>query len=212
MHIVHEGYIAAKIQLGYQMQQAESMTFSADGTGHYSINFNSRHIHLLAEDYTVQQPLVDSQAAPLNKNCCTHFLGIKPSPDNLSEEAIADWQVTIEDILDLYHCSPFGKRTGNVVRFIDVLIKLTGMNTDHCAKEKKDACKMEELKEWAVTQHLEEAILEKTISEVNELYTQGEDTMIHKAGGQTKWQALSDKEQSARQALMIDGVVAEHGK
>jgi len=30
---------------------AESMTFSADGTGHRSINYNSRHVHMLVEDY-----------------------------------------------------------------------------------------------------------------------------------------------------------------
>jgi hypothetical protein len=29
---------------------------------------------------------------------------------------------------------------------VDILIKLTGMNTDHCAK---DAYEMEELKKWA---------------------------------------------------------------
>jgi len=30
---------------------AESMTFSADGTGHRSINYNSWHAHMLVEDY-----------------------------------------------------------------------------------------------------------------------------------------------------------------
>ena len=50
--ILHEGYFAAQIQLGYEMKNAESMTFSADGTSHHSINYNSRHVHLIAEDYT----------------------------------------------------------------------------------------------------------------------------------------------------------------
>jgi hypothetical protein len=50
--ILREGYFAAQIQLGYEMKNAESMTFSADGTGHRSINYNSRHVHLVAEDYT----------------------------------------------------------------------------------------------------------------------------------------------------------------
>ena len=39
--VVHEGYFAAQIQLGYEMANAKSMTFSADGTGHRGINFNS---------------------------------------------------------------------------------------------------------------------------------------------------------------------------
>ena len=32
--ILREGYFAAQMQLGYEMQNAQSMTFSADGTSH----------------------------------------------------------------------------------------------------------------------------------------------------------------------------------
>lgn len=39
--IISEGYAAAQIQLGYEMKKAQSMTFSADGTGHRNINYNS---------------------------------------------------------------------------------------------------------------------------------------------------------------------------
>jgi len=33
-HILHEWYFAAQVQLGYEMKNAQSMTFSADGTSH----------------------------------------------------------------------------------------------------------------------------------------------------------------------------------
>jgi len=49
--IIREGYFAAQIQLGHEMKMAESMTVSADGTGHRSINYNSRHTHMLVENY-----------------------------------------------------------------------------------------------------------------------------------------------------------------
>jgi len=39
--IIREGFFAAQIQLGHEMKIAQSMTFSADGTGHRSINYNS---------------------------------------------------------------------------------------------------------------------------------------------------------------------------
>jgi hypothetical protein len=52
--ILHEGYFAAQIQLGYEMQNAQSMTFSANGTSHRSINYNSHHVHLVVEDYASQ--------------------------------------------------------------------------------------------------------------------------------------------------------------
>ena len=40
-HILREGYIAAQIQLGHEMQQTKAMTFSADETSHRSINYVS---------------------------------------------------------------------------------------------------------------------------------------------------------------------------
>ena len=40
-HFVCEGCFAAQIQLGYEIENTKSMTFSADGTGHHGINFNS---------------------------------------------------------------------------------------------------------------------------------------------------------------------------
>jgi hypothetical protein len=55
--VVREGYFAAQIQLGYEMANTKIMTFSADGTGHRGINFNSRHVHLTAEDYTSPSPV-----------------------------------------------------------------------------------------------------------------------------------------------------------
>src|SRR6266542_1936487 len=83
-------------------------------------------------------------------------------------------------ILDLYNRSPFGKRSGGtLIGLVDILIKLTGMNTDHCAKEKKDAREMEELKKWAVNQHLgEEAILEKSLPEIYELQMGAQRKMV----------------------------------
>jgi hypothetical protein len=111
------------------MKIAETMTFSADGTGHRSINYNSRHAHMIVEDYG---------SSSIGKTRATRFLGIKPSCDGSSKEAIADWQTTITEILDLYNRSPFGKQSGGtLIGLVDILIKLTGMNSDHCAKEKR---------------------------------------------------------------------------
>ena len=78
-----------------------------------------------------------------------------------------DWKNTLKKIIDLYNGSPFGKCVGGLVKFIELLIKLVGMNTDHCAKEKKDAQLLEELKAWAVDQHLgEEAMLVLSMGEI----------------------------------------------
>jgi hypothetical protein len=39
--IVIEGYCAAQMQLGYEMQNTKGMTFSVDGTTHRNINYTS---------------------------------------------------------------------------------------------------------------------------------------------------------------------------
>ena len=113
------------------MKNAESMTFSADGTSHHSINYNSCHVHLIAENYTPSESS--------SKQRVTRTFGIQSSKDGSSEEAISDWEKNLKAIVDLYNNSPLGKCSGGLVKFIDLLIKLAGMNTDHCSKEKKDA-------------------------------------------------------------------------
>jgi hypothetical protein len=203
--IIREGYFAAQIQLGHEMKMAESMTVSADGTGHRSINYNSRHAHMLVDDY-------ESPDGGITR--ATRFLGIKPSRDGSSKEAIADWQITISEILDLYNRSPFGKRSGgSLIGLVDILVKLTGMNTDHCSKEKKDASEMKKLKEWAVNQHLgEEAMLEKSLHEIYELQMGAQRKMIQAAGGQQRWEALPEGTKSEKRAKMVENVVQELGK
>jgi hypothetical protein len=125
--ILREGYFAAQIQLGYEMENARSMTISADGTSHRSINYNSWHVHLLVEDYTLPESN--------SKERVTRTFGIQSSRDGSSEEAVADWENTLKKIVDLYNESPLGKRSGSLIKFIDLLIKLVGMNTNHCSKK-----------------------------------------------------------------------------
>ena len=203
--ILREGYFAAQIQLGYEMSGAEAMTFSADGTGHRSINYNSRHVHLVVENY--------GSSKSNSKERVTRTFGIQSSRDGSSEEAIADWEKTLKKIVEVYNESPLGKRSGGLLKFIDLLIKLVGMNTDHCSKEKKDAKLLEQLKAWAVKQHLgEEKLLEMSLEEVAEYFKKAELKMIKKAGGPAKWDKLSDIKKAEKKAAMIEDAVAELGK
>jgi len=203
--IIREGFFAAQIQLGYEMKNAESMTFSADGTGHRSINYASRHVHLLAEDY--------GASSDGTKKRATRFMGIQQTVDGSSEESVKAWRATLERIITLYNESPLGKRQGSLVKFVQLLTKLVGMNSDHCAKEKKDARLLEELKHWAVDQSLgEDAMLELTLPEINALFEKGKEDMIKAAGGKPKWEKLSDGAKSVKQAAMMEKIIGELGK
>ena len=203
-HIVREGFYAAQIQLGYELQNAESMTFSADGTSHRSINYNSQHVNLKAESYGSESQ---------DKHQATRFLGIRSSRDGSSEESVKDWQELLTDIVDLYGRSPFGKRQGNLLRVVDILIKLAGMHSDHCAKEKKDAHLIEILKADAIDQVLgEKKMLEKTEAELRLLLEAAENQMIKDAGGRMKWDKLSPEIKGEQRVIMLEAIVWELGK
>ena len=76
--IIKEGYIAACIQLGYEMQAAEAITLSANGTRHKNINYNSRYANYKISDSHGKKTQV------------THFLGIERSLDGSSEQAMQE--------------------------------------------------------------------------------------------------------------------------
>jgi len=204
--ILWEGYIAVQIQLGYEMQQTGTMTFSADGTGHHSVNYVSQHVHLMAEDY-YKSP--DGGA----RHRVTRFLGIKSTKDGSSEEAIKEWENTLNEIIGLYNQSPLAKREGVELKFIRLLTKLVGINSDHCAKEKKDACMLEELKNWMVEQSLgEDTIFELTIQQLDELFEKAQKEMIKSAGGKKKWDNLSESAKSGKQTGMRESILSDLSK
>jgi hypothetical protein len=163
------------------------MTFSADGTAHCNINYNSRHVNLTAEDYAS-----DSS----KKEKVTRFLGIQPFLDRSSAESLKDWDKILDTVVDLFNRSPFGKRTGNLLRVIDVLVKLVGMHSDHCNKGKKDAEDLKAKKIEAVHQTLgEKEILDKSTQELLPHFLKANSQMIKNAGGKDKWNGLSENEQ-----------------
>ena len=74
------------------------MTFSTDNTSHQSINYNSRHIHLLTEDY-------GASSHSDGKKQATHFLGIQSTCTGSSEQAIKEWENTLKHITTLVDTS-----------------------------------------------------------------------------------------------------------
>jgi len=134
------------------------MTFSADGTMHRGINYNSRHANLEVDAY-----LADCQ--PCTTVHATRFLGVSSTLDGTSEQSIQSWKELLNNISEIYNASPLAKRTGGLLQTVDIFVKLSGMMTDHCAKEKKDASLLEQEKALATFQTLgEKQILEKVKS------------------------------------------------
>jgi hypothetical protein len=84
------------------------------------------------------------------------------------------------------------------------------MNSDHCAKEKKDARFLEKEKTLAVFQSLgEDQMLEKSAQELLPDFLEAQEQMINRVGGEQKWNNLSEVERNERQASMMEQVVVK---
>jgi hypothetical protein len=78
------------------------------------------------------------------------------------------------------------------------------MNSDHCAKEKKDARMLEELKNCAVEQSLgEDAMFELTIQQIDGLFEKAQ---------KEKWDKLTESAKSTKQAGMMENILSDLGK
>jgi len=142
--IVKEGYIAACIQLGYEMQVTEALTLSSDGTAHKNLNYDSRHAH-----YKVEGP--DGE-----KTQVTRFLGLQRTLDGSSEEAVKEWDYQLQNFFNVFNGSPLATERNMWARLVDIYIKFAGMHADHCTKEKKNFVLMKEKKIAATEQILGE--------------------------------------------------------
>ena len=177
------------------------MTFSADGTCHHSINYNSRHVNLKAESY-------DFRNESNEKHQVTRFFGIQSSLDASSEEAIKDWDKCLSTVVDIFNCSPFGKRTGNLLCTVEILISLAGWHGDHCKKEKKDAQMMEQKKTDATYQIIgEKEILDSSNEELMPYFLEANEQMIESVGGKSKWNSLPEAEKKEHLAVMMEQLV-----
>src|ERR1700722_8827987 len=180
------------------------MTFSADGTAHRSINYNARHANLKVESYSTEGSEIDH---------ATRLLGVHSTLDGSSEQSVKAWKKLLSNIAEVYNDSPLGKRSGHLLRTVDIFVKLAGMHSDHCAKEKKDALLMQKEKMQATYQTLgEDEILEKSNQELLPYFVEANKDMIRAAGGQLKWDQLPEHEQTEKNAAMMEKLVIQLGR
>ena len=181
------------------------MTFGADGTTHRSIHHTARHAHLKTRDYSADDPAAIKRS--------TRLLGVHPALDGSSEQSVKEWKEVLTDIANIYNQSPLAKRDGNLLRVIDIFIKLSGMHSDHCAKEKKDAQLMEKEKQKAIHQDLgEKEILGMPNQESLPHLIKAQEDMIKHAGGASKWEKLSALEQAEQESKMLEQLVIQLGE
>ena len=124
---VLEGEIAAQIQIGHELAQAEAFTVSEDGTSNKHVPYDSHHINLKVPSYT------NDGAEPTHEN---RLLGITSSPDQTAEGQAEDTVEKLGDALEIYNKSPLAKRFKQYMHVVKAMSLLRGGNTDHCTKAK----------------------------------------------------------------------------
>ncbi|TEB23253.1 hypothetical protein FA13DRAFT_1757092 [Coprinellus micaceus] len=200
---IREGGIAAKIQVGYEISEADTFTLSGDGTSHCAINYNSCHISLKVDDHTTGEA-----------SHKTRFLGIMPSLDGSSAESIKDWEKMLGNISDLLSCSPFAQRHHKgTLHLAGMFAKLVGVNSDHCSKEKKDTQALKAQKEDTVHQVLgEKKLSDMDDDELLPHFIKAREKMVKAVGGEEAWGNLAETEQAERKAEMFHSIIMELGK
>jgi hypothetical protein len=203
--VIDEGYIAAQIQLGYEMENAKSMTFSGDGTTHRATQFNARHVNYKVETNA-------SDGSKITEHT-TRLLGVHSALDGSSEQSVQTWKDILAGITDIYNQSPLKQREGGLFRVVDIFFKLAGVHSDHCAKEKKDAKLLEKEKASAMYQSLgEDVITESSNQDLQPAYLEARRAMIESVGGLKKWNGLSASAQAEKEAGMLEHLVVKLGK
>ncbi len=199
--IVKEGYIAACIQLGYEMQVTEALTLSSDGTAHKNLNYDSRHAH-----YKVEGP--DGE-----KTQVTRFLGLQRTLDGSSEEAVKEWDYQLQKIFNVFNGSPLATERNMWARLVDIYIKFAGMHADHCTKEKKNFVLMKEKKIAATEQILgEKRIVDDPVDQLMPHFLAANQAMMEKIGGQSAWDNLTEQQQNEYKAEMLAKLTTDLGK
>ena len=194
---VAEGGIAAKMQLAYELAEADSFTASSDATTHKHTEVVARHINLVGEDGKHHSKL----------------LGVHPAADHSSQAQLDNWKKQITEIADIFNRSPMAKRSRTALKYADFIRDLKGLNGDHAGDQKKLAQLLKDLKEELALQTLgSEKLVEMTASQRLSLLMNEHKKKVALAGGEKAWDAFSDEEKAVYNNEMLKDLTRDLGE
>ncbi|KAJ7450654.1 hypothetical protein B0H11DRAFT_2330808, partial [Mycena galericulata] len=184
------------------------VTISADSTSNRGQNIESAHLATRAPDYKSGNLEIDPDSTPK-----VRFLGVEKTLDHTSARSVEAWKTRINDCIDLFNRSPLATRLQRSYSIRHFLKILKGMHGDHASSEKSSAKGVQGLKQEAAIQDLgEEALAGKSYMELVDYLGAWNAKKIADAGGEEGWNALSPAEQTARDAKLMQDIVAVLGK
>jgi hypothetical protein len=180
-------------------------TGSGDGTSNKHVNYDAHHINLKVASYSD-----DATSEPKHQQ---RLLGIVSTPDQSAEAQAEDLLTLVDDALQLFNRSPLAKRTKHFIRLVNAIAMCTGVNTDHCSKEKKYADVVKAKVTEAKHQLLGEGeILDRNWEEMDVLFDKAWEEMVEELGGQETWEALSIEDKQLQHAIVVKRTMISLGQ
>ncbi|THU77493.1 hypothetical protein K435DRAFT_738419, partial [Dendrothele bispora CBS 962.96] len=203
---VLEGWVAAQIQLGHELERTPSVTLSQDSTGHKHQNIEVRHMAIRTPDYA-------SGTNTVSKNPEMRIISISPTLNHSAEHSKLGWLKSFSTIISTYVHSPLFKREGTQLTMHEIARKIKGMNGDHANNEKATATCIQQWKhEMAVEELGEEKLLEMETMYLFGVLRDTNEKKIVKAGGPEAWNLLSRAEQALFDAEVMRELKLELGQ
>ncbi|EJD33052.1 hypothetical protein AURDEDRAFT_77246 [Auricularia subglabra TFB-10046 SS5] len=192
---VREGGFLARLQVVEELQSAQAMVLSSDGT-------NDRALHYQAYHTTMKK--VDGDIRTL-------FLGFRRQAHHTSEQQLLDWERQLTELRDLWNASPLGQVMPVTLDFL--LALCVGTNMDHAAEMKKLNRLLQELKRRVdrLTRGYE------VIDALNDLQYQSLaadvlQQLIREAGGDAVWDSLPAEKQQELYDAGLDRIAQQLGE
>jgi hypothetical protein len=194
---IKEGGVAAKMQLAYELAEADSFTASSDATTHKHTEVVARHVNLVGEDGKHH----------------SHLLGVHPAADHSSQAQLDNWKKQVTEIAEIFNRSPLAKRSRTALKYVDFIRDLKGLNGDHAGDQKKLAELVKNLKEELALQTLgSEKLVEMTASERLSLLMNEHRKKVTLAGGKKSWDAFSEEDKAMYNNEMIKDLTRNLGE
>ncbi|KAG2037870.1 hypothetical protein BDR03DRAFT_933868 [Suillus americanus] len=202
-----EGGIAAKVQLGHEIMQTKSLTFSSDSMTHRHINMNSWNVSYKAPTYSNL-----NESMPEQHNW---FLGIESSKDRTSMTQLQGLKTAIDKMASIYNYSPLAQRTTtSKLTAVIFTSKLKGINGDHSADQKKA---FELIQRWKNDNWRGELGMQAILRnmEISGPLAMGfahlQRSLVEQHGGLNMWNALSLHEHDAHKLLLKQDLAEKVG-
>ena len=180
----------------------EGFTLSSNGTSDKHINYESQHL-------AYANPSTTSETG----SHVIRMLDVSSSVDHTSETQFEGWKESFSNLVELYNASPLAHRLLSTLLLPELAKKIKGMNGDHTSDQKKTFTLIGAWKHKLTIQDLgEQQMAKKLVSEVGELAAKAHAKKIEDAGGFEAWNALSDDEKQACEALMMESIALVIGE